>query len=240
MPYPFIDKSEKTIRIPVKLNNGKAYLAFDEEIELTGLLPGNCSAEIIMKADLLKDPRLEQLFNLHFSTAMLPKNTKVFCNLRASVPKVSIDDVRMFLNPSTFIKEIFYYDNYNFAEVVLRDNLELVYRGTKEAQINSCECYIPLLDCNARSLNHAYTLLSQKYQTGRTAHTGNVFENFYYFNYHAGEIVQLSIVRENNKSEYNKKLASTLKKYLSKEISNPVEYFHSLNGKLIDFFPGWR
>jgi hypothetical protein len=57
--------------------------------------------------------------------------------------------------------------------------LKLQVRGDQEARLCPCVCAIPSLDKKAQSLNHAFTLISEAYETLRRSHSGNVFERVY-------------------------------------------------------------
>ncbi len=54
--------------------------------------------------------------------------------------------------------------------------VELRLRGTKPATLGRVNCWIPSLKARARSLNHAYRLISEKFEPQRISHSGNVFE----------------------------------------------------------------
>lgn len=62
-----------------------------------------------------------------------------------------------------------------FVQVGLKENLRLEMRGTKKPMLLHCECHVPLLNQNAKSLNHAYSLISQTIEPTRASHNGNVF-----------------------------------------------------------------
>ena len=61
------------------------------------------------------------------------------------------------------------------AEVVLLEPLLISVDGSERAKLNDCSCGIFLLDKEATSVNHAFTLLSEEFETDRMSHTGNVF-----------------------------------------------------------------
>lgn len=69
---------------------------------------------------------------------------------------------------------------YRYAPVELLEDL-LIYRtGDKSPRLRQCKCRIPVLDDKeACSLNHAFTLLSERFETKRRSHTGNVFDRGY-------------------------------------------------------------
>ena len=61
--------------------------------------------------------------------------------------------------------------------LTLEENpLGLRLRGTKPAILESVTCWIPSLRMKAKSLNHAYRLVSERFEPRRISHSGNVFE----------------------------------------------------------------
>jgi hypothetical protein len=55
--------------------------------------------------------------------------------------------------------------SYLLAVVVLIEPLEMALDGSQRATLEPCRCQISLLNMEAKSLNHALTLLSQPLQT---------------------------------------------------------------------------
>ena len=66
-----------------------------------------------------------------------------------------------------------------FIEVILEADQLLQVRGDQVAKLAPCPCFIPALDRKAGSLNHAFTLISEAYETLRRSHSGNVFLKAY-------------------------------------------------------------
>jgi len=62
-----------------------------------------------------------------------------------------------------------------YVEVQLNADLWLQVRGDDDAKLSRCPCTIPALKREAESLNHAFTLISEAYETKRLSHSGNVF-----------------------------------------------------------------
>jgi hypothetical protein len=93
--------------------------------------------------------------------------------------------------------------NPGYVEVFLREPLLLWHRGTKSSALCPCKCFIPALEMEATSLNHAYTLISKKYETKRQANTGNVFRKAYYRDEH-GHWQMLERLREEFDREFAK------------------------------------
>jgi hypothetical protein len=63
-----------------------------------------------------------------------------------------------------------------FVEVILDKPLSLRLLGTRRATLQDVRCRIPALGCHAKSLNHAYRLISEVFEPTRRSHSGNVFE----------------------------------------------------------------
>lgn len=63
------------------------------------------------------------------------------------------------------------------VEIKLGDSpLNLRIHGTNRASLARVQCQIPALNADAKSLNHAYRLVSEQFEPTRISHTGNVFE----------------------------------------------------------------
>ena len=60
--------------------------------------------------------------------------------------------------------------------IELQAPLNLRMRGTNRGKLSPVNCWIPALNTNAKSLNHAYRLVSEKFEPKRISHAGNVFE----------------------------------------------------------------
>jgi hypothetical protein len=64
---------------------------------------------------------------------------------------------------------------YLVAEVILLEPLFVSVDGSERTKLNACRCDIRQMSLEAKSLNHAYTLLPEEFETNRMSHTGNVF-----------------------------------------------------------------
>lgn len=72
------------------------------------------------------------------------------------------------------------------VEVVLEKPLRITLRGDKKPTLEGCDCIIPYFahidgtpDNRAGSLNHAFTRISEHFETSRISHTGNAFSKFF-------------------------------------------------------------
>ena len=70
---------------------------------------------------------------------------------------------------------------FRLCRVRLESELCINFKGTKKPELLDCECKIPALpDADAKSINHAFTLLPEKFETHRRSHTASVFAQVYY------------------------------------------------------------
>jgi hypothetical protein len=67
-----------------------------------------------------------------------------------------------------------------YGMVILNQPMDMIVQGGS-GRLAGCRCSVPSLNMEARSLNHAYTLLSGRIETDRISHTGNVFQLAYYY-----------------------------------------------------------
>ena len=65
----------------------------------------------------------------------------------------------------------------SFVAIELNQPLKLLLRGEKRPKLISCKCTIPVLDLEAESLNHAFTLITDAFEPERISRGGNVFNN---------------------------------------------------------------
>jgi hypothetical protein len=72
-----------------------------------------------------------------------------------------------------------YRRNTGLSRFAFRPVLRIRIRGDQEAKLEPCSCEITALKREATSVNHAFTIISESYETQRLSHTGNVFERAY-------------------------------------------------------------
>lgn len=164
------DKTKKTVRIRVRLNgdniarcDGKPLPKVAEDALGDLVLPAASLTDEAQRRELEKESTIE----------LLPAGTWVFIGLSPSTmkrkPRGLLTSAQLNIGHGYF-----------FAEVRLREPLGLRRRGDKEPCLEPCECDIPVFNTNARSLNHAFTLLSTKFEAERISHTGNVFTRVFF------------------------------------------------------------
>jgi hypothetical protein len=95
-----------------------------------------------------------------------------------------------------------------YEEIILEEPLRLTFRGTKKPVLEDCRCKLPSLKITVRSLNEAYTKLSEKFEPHRRGHGGNVFQKVFYLppgQHHWQPLDELRLAKQ---IEFQKKLFS--------------------------------
>jgi len=110
---------------------------------------------------------------------LLPANTVLFASVRAdSIPS----DLQPHAHPTSPHASLDPTVGAGLAWVAIRLDTPLPLRvgGGTHPELLDCTCTIPALsDREARSVNHAYTLISEAFEPRRRSHTGNVFQRVY-------------------------------------------------------------
>ena len=161
----------KKIKIPVKIENGRiTYLGED----ILSKLKNGSKAELQITDNCLNDLKLRSKFLDSEIFTVLEPNQTLLVEMQ---PKIY----------SREIKEYFEYvlskcNTYKpcFAEVLLLSQLQIEFFRHKKSTFRPCKLNIPFINKEALSLNHAYTLLSERIETHRRSHTGNVFERVFF------------------------------------------------------------
>lgn len=161
------DRFKKTVRIPVVMNNGQM-------MQLDGSplpkIQHGAVGELILDTYALENQKILQSLQLEQVSELLPKGDSIFLGVSSTV--VPPEQINRLIEPS----DLGISSEFLFAEVKLREPLKLKIRGTKSPVLEPCSCFIPVLQQEAKSLNHAFTLISTEFETQRISHTGNVFQ----------------------------------------------------------------
>jgi hypothetical protein len=182
------DKTKKTVRILVQFRPGSILRSDGTPLPI---IRDGTIANLVLPASALADEAERQKLEEESAKELLPAKTSVFVGLNPTGTTKEDRDLLILASdlkcgpdprapktpsgvpqaPRTLIGRG--YDR--FAEVVLKEPLILRIRGDKKPSLEECKCCIPVLRTEARSLNHAFTLLSVAFEAERISHTGNVF-----------------------------------------------------------------
>lgn len=204
------DKHSKTVEIPVRIKKGGKLEFFYD-----GALPNikeDTLCRLIVPVFGVDEENQQQLVSEKTIT-LLPKGSRIFMAIKIergnNVERSLLD--RHVERLDQLRSEIKSRSSHNIlqdgpVEIVLRSELKLTLRGTKRAKLEPCECYMPLLDAKAGSLNQAYTKISQEFEKHRASHTGSAFRSMYHFNESTGECISLDDLRgfEEAKDEHER------------------------------------
>ena len=176
----------KTLRLPVQMVNGYWELIYG------GVLPvrEGAYAEMLIGRTSIRDESLLKLLTRELAVRVLPEGTELRIAVRDRIAVLSH-------TPDKYdIKVAAQYwpgDHCRFVPVWLgpvggrNRHVESGGLWMRHIGLNQCELESSLVDlpedfdrARAQSLNHAFTMLSERYETHRLSHTGNVYERVFY------------------------------------------------------------
>jgi len=170
------DPLAKTVSIPVKIENGEVTCFYGGKLPVIDTIIG----QLIVPAYSVKDKSFLEKVSTENKHDFFPMGTvflvQLFVKNWNMLDLKSINylkDVRLKYNVQDLCPGY-------FAEIELTNPLQILLRGTKKAILYSCSCKIPFLNKDAKSINHAYSLISIEFEKDRISHTGNVFQKVYY------------------------------------------------------------
>ena len=164
------ERFQKHLRIGIRFDGARFVLLNGNPLPA---LKKDCVAELVLAPECVQDANLRASLTGQKSIVLLKEGSVVLCG----VSRTMIDDIfAEGLNPSGPSP---IHSTYSFVEVKLDADLWLQVRGDQEARLSPCPCNIPALNKDAKSLNQAFTLISEAYETKRLSHSGNVFERVY-------------------------------------------------------------
>ncbi|WP_113913637.1 hypothetical protein [Roseovarius dicentrarchi] len=196
MPAPI----EKKLRIPVRLVDGKW------EVEFGGQVPvkDDQTAEILVPEKAITDKLFLEEMKKRVLLSVLPRGSKLRAYLATKdFENVSEEQRKALIDWENWHQEVseLAIDNWSggalsFFELelgpatdrqmqdddLMQGGLWLEIKGRKATGLISSTFELPpcVSDEPARSLNHAFTILSEVYEPWRISHTGSAYERFLY------------------------------------------------------------
>ena len=187
-------ESEPTVRIPVRIHpDGSVTLLYDDK-PLAELFTAGIG-ELTIPAIHLTDPRWHDLLNYPIKRTIANTDFILYYKIRVADAAAFLKIDRGLRDFCFEIPEDSPHGGGIFAQIVLREPLQIAAYGTKSARLLPCSCWLPGLDRNAISVNQAGTFLSQVFEPTRQSHTINVFRDI--FLARAGEeLIPLDVERK--------------------------------------------
>ena len=204
------NRFDQTVVIPVKWADGK--LQYFHGGAMPKLREGTIGDLVVDRVAVDDEAFLRQVQAASESQLLLEEGAAVYAAVstsdipkpltRYAIPGGSLTKGGISLVTATQFPDA------RFVEIVLLEPLELQLRGTKFGRLKPATCRITSLDQQARSLNHAYALISAAFEPRRISHTGNVFDKILVFWEGRKEWVPLSVRRDLLESNNEAALAS--------------------------------
>jgi len=212
------DPYKKTVKIPIRVKKGKFYFIYGGK---TLKLSDGTIGDLIVPRYAVNDERKLNFLEREIEEIFLPEQTILMVQI---APKGNDAE-----KPEIQYKPTYPHNRERaFIEICLKDTLCINLRSTKKGELLDCECLIPALaNEEAKSVNHAYSLISEHFETHRRSHSGNVFEKVYYFD-NKWTLRQLEYLRCQFEAEYEQELIILNQKWWYKKDTKNSEQVWAL------------
>jgi hypothetical protein len=167
---PGKERFQKRLRIGVRFD-GASFVLLDGK-PLPKLTEGSF-AELVIAPEIIEDAIVRAHLASLRSILFLAKGSLILFGVSPTMIDDKNADGLVKPDDPRIISE------YLFVQVKLDADLWLQVRGDQEAGLSPCLCKITALGRSAESLNHAFMIISEAYETRRRSHSGNVFERGY-------------------------------------------------------------
>jgi len=158
---------EKHLKVGVRFDGEKFVLLDGSPLPK---LKNDTHAELLLAPDSILDAKARAYLSGEKKIVILKKGSRVLFGVSRSM----IEDIfAEGVDPHGPIPDR---SGYQFVEARLNSDQSLQIRGDQEARLIPSPCHIPALATDAASLNHAFTLISEAFETKRLSHSGDVFE----------------------------------------------------------------
>jgi len=195
-PPAFIDPTERVV-IPVTIRNGKIVPFYGGE--MPKLREGVVMDLITEEAAFLDASEIKRFHQESFPE-VLPAGSELFAVIAfRNQTFVHQEKSIRAVPPPGGVKAL--------VPFWLLEPLRLHLRGTRKAELMSCDCDLRMEGQSpASSINEAYTRLSERYEPWRRSHTGNVFTKVYFRDLGTDFARPLDDLREAHEAEAEKTL----------------------------------
>ncbi len=168
--------SDKTIKIPVTVKNGA--VIFPDDFNL-GALCKDFQTELILSEADFADKNLFRQLAKETEVEFLPEGTSLLVNV-STKERIAEKLEEKIIRTGKDTPQGKYG---GYIEIILHAPQQMKLRGTKQGQLLDCPIFIPALpEESAKSINHAYKIISTKFEPWRRSNTGSVFLKVFYKN----------------------------------------------------------
>jgi len=217
----------KKIKIPFKMVGDRMEFLFGGEIPLED----GCIGQLVVPIDAITVQAFKQNLLIESSAQILPVGSLILIGMTEK-NKVYKEDPKYPVDYYYLTPGITY-----FEPVILEKPIIETYRAKNESSaknegglwlnlkgLDDCEIKsgpVKLLNYpeinKATSLNHAYTLLSEKIERHRISHTGNIYKRCYYQEKN-GKWYPLKLLRDNMKIDIEESIIDSTWKHFQTKI----------------------
>lgn len=164
---------ERTVLIPIRVRDGSVELLYGGPLPV---LEDGTVGDLVVPAFAFRDAELLQQYIRELAGPILAAGTVLLASVSTATARRPEGVLDQPIDGSAVQGGVG-----PFVKLVLEDSLELTLRGTKRAALRDCACRIPCLpEVRARSVNHAYTIISERFEPSRRSHGGNAFLKVFY------------------------------------------------------------
>lgn len=202
----FPDENPKTVKSPARFVDGS--LINGLTLQPISDIENDTFCEVVLSASQITNNNLLEVLDTEKIDEFLPDGTELLANIsRNEFLEGQADKV---FRPKNILVGV----TGSFASIILKEPLQLKFRGTKQPTLLDCKCFIPALNETAQSLNHAYSLISTEYEKHRRSHSRNVFHKIFYLSnnedYTKNFWVELDRLRTTKVIEFHKYLGDLI------------------------------
>lgn len=200
-----VPDSNKTIKIPVTVKNGA--VIFPDDFNL-GALRKDFQTELILSETDFADKNLFHQLAKETEVDFLPEGTSLLVNV-STKERIAEKLEEKIIRTGKDTPQGKYG---GFIEIILHAKQRMMLRGTKQGQLLDCPIFIPALpEEAAKSINHAYKIISTKFEPWRRSNTGSVFLKVFYRDENNGLWRTLNKHRDQVETENKKTISNSTK-----------------------------
>ncbi len=208
---PYHSTHPVEVIVPIRIQDGKLIPFYGENMPV---FEDTRYAELHLPASAFQNDHEKDLYSYQKSVCLLNKGAELWAAFSVNRGNNQAGDGFPIDNAFDQIPPL---PKSVWVSFTLQEDLYLLMRGTKTPQLAPCQCTtipnkvleIPL---EAPSLNSLLTKISEKVETGRLSHSGNVFTQIFYQSTPDERFVSLDSFRSHEYAKFEQNLLQQIDK----------------------------